>query len=68
MQAKDATRLRSTWGDKPCTHPHAEKEYDLGGDTGDYACTTCGDTWWGRGGWEEARKEALAKYGGGEKP
>jgi hypothetical protein len=46
MQAKDANRLRQKWGDKPCTHPKFDKEYDLGAQTGDYVCTTCGEAFW----------------------
>lgn len=67
IQAKRVEELRRSWGDKLCTHPDADKEYDLGGQTGDYACTTCGDTWWGRDGWQAARKRALETFGG-ERP
>lgn len=42
MQLSESLRLRKEWGDKLCDHPHTEKEYDLGGDTGDKVCTTCG--------------------------
>jgi len=52
MQAKEALRLKREWGDKPCNHPVIEKEYDLGSDTGDYVCTTCGTTRYGRD-WNE---------------
>lgn len=48
MQAKTARRLREAWGDKPCNHPNLEKEYELGSDTGDYVCTSCGKSGWGR--------------------
>ncbi|WP_319229677.1 hypothetical protein [Draconibacterium orientale] len=27
---------------EPCSHPHFEKEYILGFDTGDIICTRCG--------------------------
>jgi len=42
MQANDAEELRKEWGEKPCSHDHVEREYYLGGHTGDYVCTTCG--------------------------
>lgn len=45
MQNSAARELREEWevkGNKPCTHPHIEKEYYLGAQTGDYVCTTCG--------------------------
>ncbi|MEK7723846.1 MAG: hypothetical protein AAB336_05825 [Acidobacteriota bacterium] len=44
MQSDQANKLREKWGNKPCSHPNFEKEYCLGGDTGDYACTTCGES------------------------
>lgn len=47
MQMKEAERLQEEWGDKPCHHPHLTKEYFMGAHTGDYACTTCGRTFWG---------------------
>jgi hypothetical protein len=42
MQNSKANRLQKAWGDKPCDHPHVEKEYYLGAATGDYVCTRCG--------------------------
>ncbi len=42
MQQEKAQELREAWGDKPCDHPQLTKEYILGGQTGDYICTTCG--------------------------
>ena len=45
MQSSKAAQLRQAWeakGNPTCAHPHVEKEYDLGADTGDEACTTCG--------------------------
>ncbi len=42
MQAKEAEELRRNWGDKNCDHPAFAKEYDLGAQTGDYICKTCG--------------------------
>lgn len=41
MQKKDAQRLREKSGE-PCNDPSYDKEYDLGGDTGDLVCTNCG--------------------------
>ena len=46
MQARDAAQLRKEWGNKPCDHPKWEREYDLGAQTGDYVCTTCGKVEW----------------------
>lgn len=43
MQHNKAQELVKEWGDKPCEHPHIEKEYYLGAQTGDYVCTTCGE-------------------------
>ena len=45
MQSSKAAQLRRAWeakGNPPCAHPGVEKEYDLGADTGDEVCTTCG--------------------------
>lgn len=42
MQIDKAIKLRSKWGDKPCSHPKFAVEYYLGSQTGDYICTTCG--------------------------
>lgn len=42
MQKERAKELRQKWGDKPCDHPKLEKEYHLGGDTGDKICVQCG--------------------------
>jgi hypothetical protein len=49
MQTKQAAKLREEWtakGNPDCEHPSLVKEYDLGSDTGDVVCTTCGETWW----------------------
>jgi hypothetical protein len=49
MQMEKASKLREDWhrkGNPPCDHPQLDKEYHLGADTGDVACTTCGETWW----------------------
>ena len=45
MQMSKAKALREAWerkGNPPCAHPDLDREYDLGGNTGDYVCTTCG--------------------------
>ena len=55
MQAKRAAQLREAWGNKICNHPHLEKEYELGAATGDYVCTTCGETGWGSD-WPDKQK------------
>ncbi len=47
MQSEEAARRRKEWGDEPCPHPSLEKEYMGGMATGDYVCTTCGETRWG---------------------
>lgn len=53
MQLSRAAELREDWakkGNPPCDHPSIEKEYYQGAQTGDYVCTTCGETRWGRDG------------------
>jgi len=40
----DVRRLKSRWGNKPCSHPRFVKEYYKETPTGDFACTTCGET------------------------
>lgn len=47
MQIEEAKLLREKWGKKPCAHLKLEKEYHFGAETGDYVCTTCGQTDWG---------------------
>ena len=44
MQMKKAEELRSKRTKSPCKHETVVKEYFLGADTGDYACTTCGES------------------------
>ncbi|MCL2404511.1 MAG: hypothetical protein FWC92_03070 [Defluviitaleaceae bacterium] len=44
MQTDEACRLRKEWGDKPCSHPNTEREYFLGASTGDFVCTSCGES------------------------
>lgn len=57
MQLEKAVELREKWGDKPCDHPELDKEYHLGTATGDYACTQCGRSGWGRD-WNEKQSES----------
>ena len=47
MQLSEAYELRKRWNGSKCAHMHLEKEYDLGTATGDYVCTTCGQSGWG---------------------
>jgi hypothetical protein len=44
MRTLRAEELRNEWGGKPCSHPHLEKEYSRGWPTGNFVCTTCGQT------------------------
>uniref|UniRef100_A0AB33ISN2 Uncharacterized protein n=1 Tax=Prevotella sp. GTC17253 TaxID=3236793 RepID=A0AB33ISN2_9BACT len=49
MDFKEAEKLAKDWGEKPCDHPHIQKEtwIDLEGiavQNGDYVCTQCGQT------------------------
>lgn len=60
MQMKEVRELRKRWAGKPCDHPNLDKEYDLGSDTGDYVCTTCGRTGQGSD-WPEREREASRK-------
>lgn len=53
MQMGKANEIAKNWDDGPCDHPNVEKEYHLGAATGDYVCTTCGKSDWGRA-WVEA--------------
>ena len=59
MQARKAHELRLAWGNKPCSHPDLDKEYDLGADTGDLVCTTCGLTQ-SRADWEAQRRDVAS--------
>jgi len=56
MKALDAQRLRDKSGSQHCDHPELEKEYANGISTGDYVCTKCGETGWGRD-WARPAKE-----------
>jgi hypothetical protein len=56
LQLEEARELRKEWGNKPCDHPRVVKEYYLGTSTGDYVCTTCGTSGWGRN-WNKPQQE-----------
>jgi hypothetical protein len=47
MNSENAKFLKLSNNNKPCNHPHLEKEYILGASTGDYICTQCGESGWG---------------------
>lgn len=55
-----AKRLRDAWDGGFCDHSKAEKEYELGAQTGDYVCLKCGKCFWGYDGWQKAKAEALS--------
>ncbi len=57
MQFEEANRLREKYEGKPCEHPAIAKEYYLGAQTGDYRCTTCGETFASRREWEELQSQ-----------
>ncbi len=42
MEFYDALKLRESWGDKPCEHPHLEKMYYAGAFLTVYGCKQCG--------------------------
>ena len=50
MYIDEAEKLRQEWGNKPCDHPHFEREYYHGDyitnhedkKTNDWICTQCG--------------------------
>jgi hypothetical protein len=54
MNPRQAARLREEWekkGNPPCEHPTLEKETVSGpgpSTTGDYVCSVCGESGWGR--------------------
>jgi hypothetical protein len=37
-----AQKLKESWGNKPCDHPHFEKEYYAGAFLINWVCTQCG--------------------------
>ena len=56
MQMKEARALQKRWGKKPCDHPEIVQEHDLGSATGDYVCTTCGQSRYGND-WNDRERE-----------
>jgi len=42
MEYLVAQKLQATWGDKPCNHPHLEKEYYAGTFLTNFVCSQCG--------------------------
>jgi hypothetical protein len=42
MEYYDALKVKDAWGDKPCIHPHLEKEYYTGAFLTNYVCVQCG--------------------------
>jgi hypothetical protein len=47
VQMSKLAAIRTSWGrsgSPRCAHEHLEKEYDLGAQTGDYGCLTCGES------------------------
>ena len=42
MEYLVAHKLKDSWGDKPCNHPHLEKEYYTGAFLTNYVCSQCG--------------------------
>ena len=42
MEYYVAQKLKESWSDKPCNHPHLEKEYYTGAYLTNYVCIQCG--------------------------
>ena len=42
MEYNVAQKVKESWGNKPCDHPHLEKEYYVGAFLINYVCTQCG--------------------------
>jgi hypothetical protein len=42
MEYLAAQKVKDFWGNKPCDHPHLEKEYYVGAFLVNYVCTRCG--------------------------
>ncbi len=42
MEYYAAQKLKDSWGEKPCDHPHLEKEYYSGAFLINYVCIRCG--------------------------
>jgi uncharacterized Zn ribbon protein len=37
-----AQKVKEAWGNKPCNHPHIEREYYTGAFLTNYICVQCG--------------------------
>ena len=42
MEYYIAQKVKKAWGDKPCDHPHIEREYYSGAFLTNYICVQCG--------------------------
>lgn len=42
MEYYDALKVKESWGEKTCDHPHLEKEYYSGAFLTNWVCTQCG--------------------------
>ena len=42
MEYYKAQKVKEAWGDKPCDHPHIEREYYTGAFLTNYVCVQCG--------------------------
>jgi hypothetical protein len=42
MEYYVAQKVKDSWGNKSCAHPHLEKEYYAGAFLINYVCTLCG--------------------------
>lgn len=42
MEYYAAQKLKSEWGNRPCSHPRLEKEYYVGAFLINWVCTQCG--------------------------
>jgi hypothetical protein len=42
MEYYTALKVKESWGNKQCNHPHLEKEYYAGAFLINYICTQCG--------------------------
>jgi len=42
MEYYVALKVKEAWGNKPCDHPHIEKEYYTGAFLTNWICTQCG--------------------------
>jgi len=42
MEYYTAQKVKDAWGNKPCDHPHIEREYYSGAFLTNYICVQCG--------------------------